>query len=53
MVNSLKSDSQAFLYFDTRAPEIDHSVDSRMNEVGTRAPGAKSINGLEVEAEHG
>ena len=40
MVNSLKSHpSQAFLYFDIRAPEIDHSVDSRMNEVGTRAPG--------------
>jgi hypothetical protein len=53
MVNSLKLNSQDFLYFDTGAPEINHSVDSRMNEVGTRAPGAKSINGLEVGVEHG
>ena len=52
MVDSLKPNSQEFLYFDTCAPQIDHSVDSRMNEVGTRATGAKSINGLEAGVEH-
>ena len=53
MINSLRSTSQELLYFDDRALQIAHSVDSRMNEVGTRGPGANSINGLEVGADHG
>jgi hypothetical protein len=31
MVNSIKLNSQELLYFDTCAPQINHSVDSRMN----------------------
>ena len=51
LVRTLMASPQDSLYFDTTAPRVGNSVNPRMDGIGTRAPGANLINGLDMEVE--
>ena len=51
LVRTLTDRSQDRLYFDIAAPRVGNSVNPRMDGIGTRAPGADLINGLDIEVE--
>ena len=51
LVRTLTDRSQDRLYFDVTAPRVGNSVNPRMDGIGTRAPGANLINGLDIEVE--
>ena len=51
LVRTLMASPQDLLYFDATAPRVGNSVNPRMDGIGTRAPGANLINGLDMEVE--